>query len=63
MADKSTLGIAISWIDTGIGWIKKGLRRGKISSIDSAVNGHDAKRVNDIVSGIEKNRDKRTGSS
>lgn len=63
MSELGTFGIWTSWANTGINWIKKGIRRGKVSSIDSSVNGHDVKRVNDIVSGIEKNRDKRTNAS
>ena len=62
MADKSTIGIAVDWINTGIGWIKKGLRRAKVNKIDSAVNSHNESAVNDIVQGIEKNRDKRTNA-
>jgi hypothetical protein len=58
-----TVSTVISWIDTGIDWIKKGIRRGKVNKIDSAVNSHNESAVNDIVQGIEKNRDKRTNAS
>ena len=57
------ISIVISWIDIGVGWIKKGLRRGKVNKIDSAVSSHNESAVNDIVQGIEKNRDKRTNAS
>lgn len=60
---KSEIGIVIGWADTAIGWIKKGLRFGKVKSIDSSVSSHNERRVNDIVQGVEKNRDKRTNAS
>lgn len=60
---KSTFGILVKWADTAIEWVKKGIRRGQVQNIDSAIDGHNDKRVNDIVRGIEKNREKRTNAS
>jgi hypothetical protein len=58
-----TFGTLVGWTETVINWIKKGVRRGQVSNIDVAVSDHDDKRVNDIVRGIEKNREKRTNAS
>lgn len=60
---KGTVGIVIGWVDTAIGWIKKGVRNAEVNNIDNAVATHNDERVSRIVRNIKAKRKKRANSA